>query len=97
MEFKGTKGEWKAKKNPVFWEVNCDSKNKILRIHVMQYSKDIKNDFHHGLENEYNAKLIAAAPDLLNALKVYLNAGCKEQRRKASVIAKKAIKKALEP
>ena len=42
-----------------------------------------------------NQKLIVAAPELLEALQIYLNAGSKDQRREASVIAKKAINKAL--
>lgn len=34
--------------------------------------------------------------ELLKALQIYLNAGCKDTRREASVIAKKAISKALD-
>lgn len=41
-----------------------------------------------------DALLIAAAPDLLAALELYLTAGHKEARREASVIAKAAIAKA---
>ena len=46
-------------------------------------------------QNVANARLISAAPDLLEALEEYLNAGCKESRRAASVHAKTAISKAL--
>lgn len=45
-------------------------------------------------EVEANAKLIAAAPDLLEALQAYLMAGDKEARREASIKAKTAIAKA---
>ena len=45
-------------------------------------------------EGKANAQLISAAPELLEALKIYLNAGSKDQRREASIIAKKAIEKA---
>ena len=46
-------------------------------------------------DTEYNINLRKAAPELFKALQIYLNAGCKNQRRDASIIAKKAIQKAL--
>lgn len=45
-------------------------------------------------QTKANARLIAAAPELLAALRVYLQAGHKEARREASAIAKAAIAKA---
>lgn len=41
------------------------------------------------------AKVVDVNKYLLHALQLYLNAGSKEQRREASVVAKKAIEKAL--
>lgn len=90
MEFKGTKGEW-------YLQEYSDAYTNIIRV---------KTDTHDGIflgstsqnpnpEYRANAKLIASAPDLLEALQIYLNAGSKEQRREASIIAKKAIEKAL--
>ena len=53
-------------------------------------------DFDHSDDGRLIADtfLIAAAPDLLAALEVYLMAGNKEARRLASVKAKAAIAKA---
>lgn len=90
MEFKGTKGEWKVASNNIY----CEGKHIAITL---------KHDFKWNskgriIEDDriyHNAKLIASAPDLLEALQIYLNAGSKEQRREASIIAKKAIEKAL--
>jgi hypothetical protein len=53
MEFKGTKGEWKVIGGVILRSIECNGK----QIVVCQ-----------GKEVEANAKLIAAAPDLLEAL-----------------------------
>lgn len=61
----------------------------------METKHTIKNPIKlSGVKGELVSKEIAEG--LLEALKIYLNAGCKEQRRKASIIAKEAIKKATE-
>lgn len=82
MEFEGTRGRWKV---DVSYNIVDDDGFGIAQI--------------HGIKNEsewvYNSKIIAAAPDLLDALQTYLNAGSKEQRKEASIIAKAAIEKAL--
>jgi hypothetical protein len=92
MEFKGTKGEWKLDGiGKDLYMVSSDSEVQGNIICIMPDS-----EYPDSQENWIeNAKLIAAAPELLEALKIYLNAGCKQQRHDASVIAKLAIKKAL--
>jgi hypothetical protein len=86
MEFKGTKGEWKIGNS----ELSVIEPNKGLIIAYVGSRNELSIE-----EQKSNAKIIAAAPELLEALQIYLNAGCKNQRRDASVIAKKAINKAL--
>lgn len=56
MEFKGTKGKWKAKIVFDNWVI-VDEKDNILGIR----------------DNKENSKLIAAAPDLLEALECCLD------------------------
>ena len=91
MEFKGTKGEWSyetTKKGHC--KIGADDWNDFCKVYtIVGGCSDYKD------VTQANAKLICAAPDLLEALQIYLNAGSKEQRRDASVIAKKAIEKAL--
>lgn len=94
-EFKGTPGPWKVGK--ITSCVVADS-NEALATRGA-YENESKNYYGGFLIGESigdaNAKLIAAAPELLEALQIYLNAGHKEARREASVIAKAAIAKAL--
>lgn len=90
MEFKGTKGSWSyetTKKGNC--KISGNTWYNFCKVYTTTYGTDWKE------VTQANAKLISAAPDLLEALQVYLNAGSKEQRRDASVIAKKAIEKAL--
>jgi hypothetical protein len=69
MEFKGTKGEWKAIRNASYWEVANRENNQSLAIAVHNF--DYRE---HGVQlsddktAEANAKLIAASKDLLEAL-----------------------------
>lgn len=94
MEFKGTKGKW------VISEINIsdlksiaifsDEKQEVL-LHMYLPNREITE------ENKSNAKLIASAPDLLEALqevmRVYNEKG---QLLSFNVdIARKAIEKAL--
>lgn len=58
METKHTKGKWKATEN---------NYNKVASI-LIQAGALIVADVHNLKEAESNAKLIAAAPDLLEAL-----------------------------
>ena len=70
--FKGTQGTWIAKPNSAFYQVNndCDynngSKSMSISVGLNLIDEEIE-----GLslteENEANAKLIAAAPELLKA------------------------------
>lgn len=90
MEFKGTKGIWSyetTKKGHC--KISAYNWFNFCKVYTTTDGTDWKE------VTQANAKLICAAPDLLEALQVYLNAGSKEQRRDASVIAKKAIEKAL--
>lgn len=109
MEFKGTKGEWFIKDT----HICCESGIIALRGTVRQVDdtqlngeswlsmRDRTKNQRADLENEREAKakLIAAAPDLLNALQgllkwsVHLPPACNDEIFKAQ----KAIKKALEP
>jgi len=72
-EFKGTKGEWILKNNGSFFEIrnSCDwkmgSKSMSISVHLNKVNKKIKT-MSLGRESEANAKLIAAAPELLKCL-----------------------------
>ena len=104
MEFKGTKGEWRYNKNTSYYEIhnNCDFKNgsRHLTISCMINKIDeIIEDDSLCLENEANAKLIAAAPELLEALngllKVVGGFQLSTWEEELSDMANKAINKAL--
>ncbi len=93
MEFKGTKGPWYACcKNSKPHFLFADETDITICAFYQKQDDGTELPLEEG---QANAKLIESAPDLLEALQVYLNAGSKEQRRDASVIAKKAIEKAL--
>ena len=95
LEFKGTKKPW------VLHETETENGRNLFTV-CNEGSNNENTDFvlQKSTMSEVeilraNMKLEAGAPDLLEALQIYLNAGSKEQRREASIIAKKAIEKAL--
>ena len=71
-DFKGTKGKWISRYNGNYWEVNREEDfedGKRLAISVMVFeTKDGNLVFSRSGEAIANAKLIAAAPELLEAL-----------------------------
>jgi hypothetical protein len=100
MEFKGTKGEWKATRNVAYWEVNAwDKQGNKLSCAVWHYDFDKNMEaISNEIKSETNAKLIAAAPELLDALLFAINQDDYASgigRKRFIVIAKTAIEKAL--
>lgn len=94
LEFKGTKGEFTMCEHS--WsDTSIIAGGKTIATNSIY--DDATEDNQEELETEMlsNFKLMCASKDLLNALQTYLDAGCKEQRKVASIIAKKAIEKAL--
>ena len=84
-EFKGTKGEWKAVKLP--YKIGAATHE----IQFNEYGECVTD----GVYGEANAKLIAAAPELLEALQD-LTRYCKENDNGAELeLALEAIEKAL--
>ena len=99
MEFKGTKGEWISRHNGSYMEVNRKEDfedGKRLSISVMVFNvKDGECIFDGTYEAEANAHLIAAAPELLNALQDLVRF-CEDNNVGAELeYAKDAINKAL--
>lgn len=75
METKHTKGDWNVSKTVNDYAIHTEGSPKDLAL-VYEYSRGIPKE-----EAEANAKLIAAAPDMLDALQHSLNRlnslGCK--------------------
>ena len=67
-EFKGTKGEWYAIPNKIFMEVRTMEKERSLSINLHLLKNPDFDYFGLSEENKANAKLVAAAPNLLKAL-----------------------------
>jgi len=69
MEFKGTKGKWEAIENSYYFDVRTSNKNgRDLCVNVLVLD-NCKTDS-LSEENKANAKLIAAAPEMFEMLKV---------------------------
>lgn len=99
MEFKGTKGKWTAKKNNAFYEVGTSAEGKRLGFNIMLFAiGDRTLDLSHSEENKANAQLIAAAPELLEALQMILKSDQTDgswDHQASCDYARKAINKAL--
>jgi len=65
---KHTQGEWTYSKNSHFYDINTDKKNRNLGFNILLFDNKGKS-LNHTQENEANAKLIASAPELLEAVK----------------------------
>jgi len=74
MEFKGTKGEWKQSHRPIDEDDNYRTEvySGETEICGMYWAGEKEGNTTYSRRKE-NAKLIAAAPDLLEALQYCLN------------------------
>ena len=72
MEFKGTKGKWYVYENSYFLEVKTDIEEIGTIANCIFNEQDFNQAVNTLEECNANAKLIAAAPDLLKALQVIL-------------------------
>ena len=93
MENKFTKGKWHVEHHHESDNCYYISSEKDIVITTAWQGRAFKN------EAEYNAKLIAAAPELLDALRTLVN-GCLSDSESDKVVslrkAKEVIKKATE-
>lgn len=95
MEFKGTKGEWEVYDNGNFPEIKLKGQY-VGQICMMPYSNaEFEKAVNSKEENEANAKLIAAAPELLQACIDVCNINNIDKLLEAKKECKKAIQKAL--
>ena len=76
-KLKHTPGPWKELFNGNYWDIKClgDDDGDINTYNPnIAYCMDNKNYEHTAHHSEFNARLIAAAPDMLEALiKIYNN------------------------
>jgi hypothetical protein len=88
MEFKGTKGEWKVKKERGYDIDITNRDGDICWLGLSEFIDETKLA---------NAKLIAAAPELLDALQMFVDYcyGTELQNSERFLKAEKAINKAL--
>ena len=73
MEFKGTKGEWYVYDNGTYKEIKLKGQfvGEIASV-IFHHNQEFKMAVNSSEESESNAKLIAAAPELLKALQSLL-------------------------
>lgn len=64
-----TKGDWKVRGNKIFID---DTYKSIADVHVVKNYKDVTFEPIEDIEANANAKLISAAPDLLEALLIVI-------------------------
>ena len=96
MKFKGTKGEWTIKKTKRNYLISALDWSKFCKVHILEpQEKDRSLFLESDIESEANAKLIAAAPDLLEALQEVRNQMNATIPEKYFDIVDQAIKKAL--
>jgi hypothetical protein len=69
-----TPGPWIAKRNSSFWEINPVNRSESGPWSVGDVCASAPDDADGGLQ-EANARLIAAAPDLLEALEAAVGCG----------------------
>ena len=87
-QFKGTKGKWEIKiKTPERISISSENRRSFIDVWGVGIA-----DIEKIEEVEANARLIASAPELLNALLYFLENG---QGRHSIKKAEKAIEKAL--
>lgn len=91
-KFKGTPGPWVVVDNDVYFDIRKGWKS-IGDVCASMHAFDDSN--HRGVVATANANLIAAAPELLEALQLMLNDECSDTHNHAVNTAEKAIAKAL--
>lgn len=90
-----TKGPWKAEHDGRDVRVNAPGGLYIARTYAIPVEDN--PDDAYRLEQSANARLIAAAPDLLAALKAWLDAGNDAEDQVAVSMAMAAVAKAEQP
>lgn len=103
--FKGTKGEWKIISSSKFESTICSKDKRICDVksfglNFVSHQEDGKKYYEPSIEErKYNEKLIASAPDLLEALQDMLRAFGEIaeafDEKETKVKAERAIEKAL--